>query len=107
MKASFPGKWIITEMEQWDKDYIDLEEEGYIEINKKGDGSFKFGLVEGQIDYVVENIGNEERLQFTWEGMDEMDTVTGRGWITHKDKGPYGKLFFHLSDSSWFKAKKA
>ena len=94
-------------MEQWDKDYIDLEEEGYIEINKKGDGCFKFGLVDGQVDYVIEKVGNEERMEFTWEGMDEMDPVTGRGWITLRDKELYGKIFFHQGDSSWFEAKKA
>ena len=34
MKKDFLGKWLITEMEQWDKDYIDLEEDGYFAIKK-------------------------------------------------------------------------
>jgi hypothetical protein len=46
-------------------------------------------------------------MGFTWEGMDEMDPVTGRGWITLRDKELYGKIFFHQGDCSWFRAKKA
>ena len=84
MKKDFLGKWLITEMEQWDKDYIDLEEDGYFAIKKKGSGEFKFGAVEGQMDCVIAKIGNEERLEFTWDGSDEMDPVSGRGWITFK-----------------------
>ena len=107
MKKDFLGKWLITEMEQWDKDYIDLEEDGYFAIKKKGSGEFKFGAVEGQMDCVIAKIGNEERLEFTWDGSDEMDPVSGRGWITFKDKGLYGKIYFHMGENSWFKAKKS
>ena len=107
MEKDFLGKWLITEMEQWDKDYIDLEEDGYFAIKKKGIGEFKFGAVEGQMDYVIEKIGNEERLEFTWDGSDEMDPVSGRGWITFKDKRLYGKIYFHMGENSWFKAKKS
>jgi len=32
----FIGKWRITEMEQWDQDYIDLEEPGYFRFHKDG-----------------------------------------------------------------------
>jgi len=30
MKTAFVGRWKITEMEQWDQDYIDMEEPGII-----------------------------------------------------------------------------
>ncbi|MGO9952814.1 MAG: hypothetical protein ACLPN1_11485 [Dissulfurispiraceae bacterium] len=107
MGKDFLGKWFIAEMEQWDKEYIDLEEDGYFAIKKKGIGEFKFGAVEGQMDYVIEKIGDEERLEFTWDGSDEMDPVSGRGWITFKDNGLHGKIYFHMGEQSWFKAKKS
>jgi hypothetical protein len=28
--SAFVGKWRIVEMDQWDQDYIDMEEEGQI-----------------------------------------------------------------------------
>lgn len=107
MKKDFKGKWLITEMELWDKDFIDLEEEGYFLIGNNDTGKFKFGAINGQIDYVLEKTGNEERLEFTWDGTDEMDHVGGRGWIVLKDKGIYGRIFFYLGDNSWFRAVKA
>lgn len=30
----FLGKWKIIEMEQWDQDYVDLEEPGFIRFDK-------------------------------------------------------------------------
>jgi hypothetical protein len=107
MKKDFKGKWFITEMELWDKDFIDLEEKGYFVIGNNNKGEFKFGAVNGQIDYVPEKAGNGERLEFTWDGTDEMDPVSGRGWIIFKDNGVYGRIFFHLGDNSWFRAVKA
>ena len=45
----YSGKWRITEMEMWDRDYFDMEVEAYIQINANGSGEFQFGLVCGQI----------------------------------------------------------
>jgi hypothetical protein len=36
-----------------------------------------------------------------------MDPVSGRGWITFKDKGLYGKIYFNMGENSWFTAKKS
>ena len=36
MANPFLGKWKITEMEQWDRDFIDMEVPGYIEIQREG-----------------------------------------------------------------------
>ena len=39
MKSECIGKWRISEMEQWDQDFIDLVVPGYINFEKGGDGS--------------------------------------------------------------------
>jgi hypothetical protein len=100
------GKWRIIEMEMWDQDYIDLDTEGHFTFGKDELGSFQFGTVQGQIDYRIENIGNLERLEFSWEGEEENDPVLGRGWVIIEGDLLDGKIYFHLGDSSWFKAKK-
>jgi len=46
----FIGKWKITEMEQWDLDYIDLVEPGYFLFDDEGMGDYVFGTVSGFID---------------------------------------------------------
>jgi len=106
--VKFIGVWHITEMEMWDAEYFNMERQAYLEINSNGLGNFQFGLVTGQIDGEVEMSGNEERFAFTWEGSDELDPVSGSGWISlHGTDKIIGKIKLHLGDSSEFQAVKA
>jgi len=104
----FIGDWKITEMEQWDQDYIDLEEPGYFKFQKNGLGEFVFGTVKGFIDcrYDNNNKGTES-VEYSWEGTSEYDPVCGRGGfeLTATDQ-IYGRLFIHNGDDSWVKAVK-
>jgi hypothetical protein len=44
-------------------------------------------------------------VEFTWEGSDEGDQVTGRGWAILAEDGTLnGRIFFHLGDDSGFHA---
>ena len=105
-KAQYIGKWRIIEMELWDQDYIDLVTPGYFSFDKDDSGYFQFGTVEGQIDYRIGKIGDVERLEFSWEGSDENDPALGRGWAVLNGDYLEGRIYFHLSDDSWFKAKR-
>ena len=100
------GKWRIIEMEMWDQDFIDMETEGHFLFEDDDLGSFQFGLVQGQIDYRVEKMGEIERLEFSWEGQDENDATSDRGWALIKNDHLEGRFYFHLGDDSWFKAKR-
>jgi hypothetical protein len=107
MKNPYIGKWRIVEMEMWDEEYIDMETEGYFQFDKKNQtGYFHFGLVQGNIDYRIEKTGEIERLEFSWNGEDEYDPVSGRGWAVVKGDHIEGRFYFHFGDDSWFKAKK-
>ena len=35
----FTGRWRIISMDQWHQDFVDEEEEGYIEFDERGKGS--------------------------------------------------------------------
>jgi hypothetical protein len=105
-KAKYLGKWRIIEMEMWDQDYIDMLTPGYFSFDKDELGYFQFGAVEGQIDYRVENMGDVERLEFSWEGQDENDSALGRGWAVINGDFLEGRFYIHLGDDSWFKAKR-
>jgi hypothetical protein len=52
-------------MDMWDQDYIDLIIPGYFSFYKDELGYFQFGVVDGQIDYRIEKIGDVERLEFS------------------------------------------
>ena len=49
-QSPFTGRWRIVTMSAWEQDYIDEEEEGYIEFDDKGGGEFHFGYVHGNMD---------------------------------------------------------
>ena len=101
------GKYKITEMEQWDLDFIDAQGDGYIDFGSDGIGSFMFGYVDGDIDYRKSKGTQESKVEFSWSGNDEMDEASGRGWFEAVSGDEiYGVLCFHMGDESWVKAKK-
>lgn len=103
----FAGTWNIVEMEQWDSDYINMETQAYFKADKKGNGEFQFGLVWGDINGEIEEFGGEKRFWFTFEGNDEMDAVSGDGWLKPIDENSLqGLIRFHSGDSSLFKAER-
>jgi hypothetical protein len=106
MDNPYLGTWRILEMEQWDQEYIDMVVPGYISFGEHHAGTFQFGVVEGSLDYRIEPYGEGERLEFTWEGSDEMDPVSGRGWAMIEAGQLHGKLYFHQGDESEFVAEK-
>jgi hypothetical protein len=106
--TNFSGRWKIFEMEEWDRDYFDMDVKAYIEINRRKSGHFQFGLVCGEIEGRIEENPGGKRLEFTWEGNDECDHACGRGWLRMKENDLLeGEIVFHSGDSSMFLAKTA
>lgn len=104
----FAGRWLITEMSDFDEDYLNMEVQAYVELDESGSGDFQFGLVFGQIDGEIVKNKSGEKIEFTWDGNDEMDDAAGSGWLKLKDKNTLeGKIKFHQGDSSLFLASRA
>jgi hypothetical protein len=99
------GRWRIVEMDNWDRDAINLVAPGFIEFAKKGTGEFGFIAVRGWLDCRWSERNGRPFVEFSWEGVDEGDQVNGRGWaVVAEDGGLIGHLFFHLGDESGFRA---
>lgn len=101
----FVGKWLITHMEQWSQENVDLVEEGYFEFFDNDQGQFIFCAVEGNMDVVINTRMPE--LEFSWEGSDDNDPVCGRGKIEFPT--PFegeGIIYIHNGDSSTFTIKR-
>ncbi|SDN04341.1 hypothetical protein [Allokutzneria albata] len=93
-------------MSGWDRDAIDVVEPGFIEF--AGDGTGQFGLiaVHDWLDCRPADQEGRPGVQFTWEGVDEGDRVSGRGWAALvDDETVEGHLFFHMGDDSSFRAE--
>ena len=103
--ADFAGRWRIASMELWDADAVDLVQPGFIEFDRDGSGRFGFIVVDGWMDCRETTRDGRPCVEFTWEGSDEGDQVTGRGWATLDNDGALdGRIFFHLGDNSGFHA---
>jgi len=101
------GWWRIVEMDLWDGEDVDLVAPGFIEFNPDHRGSLGFIAVQGEIDWRETSRYGRSGLEFSWEGFDESDPVTGRGWAVLEDDGSLrGHIYFHLGDDSGFRGKR-
>jgi len=101
---SISGKWRIIEMDVWDREAIDLVGPGFIEFRGQG-GQFHFIAVDGWMDCRHGQRSGRPYVNFTWEGNDECDPASGRGWARLlKDGSLTGHIYFHRGEDSGFKA---
>ena len=101
------GLWRITHMDEWDQDFVDAEVEGYVRFDPDGSGEFQFGYVHGSMTVEDAVRDGKPAVEWSWEGNDEMDEASGRGWALLREDGVLaGKLFFHRGDKSGFTAVK-
>lgn len=100
------GRWRITEMDEWDSDAIDLIEPGFIEFDAEGTGQLVFIAVEGGLDCRPVMWDGRVGIEFTWEGVDDCDHASGRGWARLTDDHTLeGHVYFHLGMNSGFHAE--
>lgn len=103
----YVGRWQIVEMEAWDQEYVNMEVPGHFTFRKDGSGRFQFGLVQGEMDCRLEITGGNARIAFSWEGQEELDPASGRGWAVIEDGELKGRIFFHQGDDSAFRASRS
>lgn len=102
-KNPFTGPWRIVWMSNWDQDYVDVEVPGHITFKSGRSGSFQFGPVQGHMD-CRSDVQHAQRIEFTWDGFDENDEMTGRGHAEIVEGELRGQLFIHQGDDSAFRA---
>lgn len=105
----FLGYWKIIEMEVWGRDYIDLVVPGFIEFTYDDDkplGSFQFGAVSGGLDCRLREVDGVTYIEWSWEGQNDIDVASGRGWAHLDGDDLVGRIFVHLGDDSAFRARR-
>ena len=107
-KDYFIGKWNITQMSEWDNDYVNEEVRAFIKIDKSGTGEFHFGYVQCSTSGGFREIGQDLVYDFTFDGSDECDPTNGDGSMkVNPDGTAKGEIRFHMGDKSTFWAKRA
>jgi hypothetical protein len=105
---SVNGAWRIVEMDLWDAEAIDLLGPGYLQLGVDRTGHFRFIAVEGWMDCHSGQRDGRPCVEFTWEGNDESDPASGRGWALLEEDGSLrGHIYFHPGDDSGFRAVRA
>jgi hypothetical protein len=105
-RRPFTGRWRITEMELWTSDDLDLVGPAHLTLARDGGGTLRFIAVDVGLDYRVVQRDGQPAIEFTFEGIDEGDRVSGRGWAQVRDDELHGRIFFHQGDDSAFTARR-
>ncbi len=104
---SITGRWRITEMDNWDQEAVDLVQPGFIEFDDNGLGSLGFIVVTGELGCRDADRDGKPGVEFSWQGSDEGDDVSGRGWAGLNPDGMLeGHIYFDLGDDSAFRAER-
>ena len=100
------GRWRITEAGLWDCDALNLVAPAFIEFAEdRSSGSFGFIAARGEMDRRAVERDGRPRVELSWEGNDECDPASGRGWAVLEEDGSLcRRIFFHLGDDSGFTA---
>ena len=82
-------------------------EPGFVEFYEDGLGALGFIAVTGGLDYRAANRDGRPGVEFSWQGSDEGDDASGRGWAALNLDGTLeGHIYFHLGDDSAFRAER-
>ncbi|MDW8265147.1 MAG: hypothetical protein RMJ52_07420 [Gemmataceae bacterium] len=80
-----------------------MVEPAYIRFKADGGGELRFGCVVCGIDCDI----SDDDAEFTFQGYDEMDEVSGRGWLELNDNETFrGGSSIHLGDRSTCKVRQ-
>lgn len=102
----FEGEWHIKSMDKWSVDAINLVSQGNFIFDDDGMGSFLFIAVRGFLDCRYSQREGKPFVEFSWQGRDERDEATGRGWATIEVDGMMqGHIFIHCGEDSSFEAE--
>lgn len=92
-------------METWGIDDAGRMGPAFIEFGSRDDGRFRFIAVEGWTGCHHGERDGRPLVEFSWEGHDEADPASGRGWAVLEPEGTVrGHLYLHLADDSGFRA---
>ena len=105
-RRPFIGEWRITDMELWDRGDLDLLGPAHLTLDRSGLGAMRFLAIEAGIDYRTVQRDGQPSVEFSFEGNDEGDPISGRGWVVLDESMLRGRLFFHEGDESAFSAKR-
>jgi hypothetical protein len=93
-------------MELWETDDLDLLGTAQIALERGGRGHMNFVAVDLRLDHQPAKRDDRDGVEFTFDGSDEGDRVSGRGWMAVDGRRLRGRIYFHRGDDSGFIARR-
>ena len=94
-------------MDSSDQEAVNLVQPGFIEFDEDGLGELGFIAVTGELDCRDAERDRRPGVEFSWQGFNEGDDVSGRGWAALNPDGTLeGHIYFHLGSESTFRAEQ-
>src|SRR2546428_493675 len=103
---AFLGTWRIVEMEVWDQAAFDDLGPAHFTFGEESLGNFRFIAVEGGMDCRFGDKDGKPLVEFSWTGVDDNDSASGRGWAVIDGDKMTGRIFIHCGDDSAFTAER-
>ena len=102
------GPWRLNWMELWSQDAVDLVGPGFLQLEADGSGEMHFIAVKAWLDCEPVERDGRPAVEFSWEGTDERDRRSGRGWVRLvRPDALEGVFCFHMGDTSPFRAERS
>lgn len=100
------GRWRITAMDNWDQGSRRPGRARLHQVRRAVLGELGFIAVSGELDCRDADRDSRPGVEFSWQGSDEGDDVSGRGWATlNPDDTLDDHIYFHLCDESAFRPR--
>jgi hypothetical protein len=100
----FRGKWRIVSTDVWDE--LDDLGPAQITFGPGRAGELNVIAISASVDYRVGVRDGVPIVEFSWEGDDDGQRTSGRGWARRDRRGLVGRLFIHEGDEAEFVAKR-
>ena len=90
----------------WDSADLELLGPPHLTLDDRGHGVMRFLAIEADIDYRPTQREGLPAVEFSFEGHDEGDRISGRGWAVLQSSTLRGRIFLHDGDDSAFLATR-
>ncbi len=104
--SSFTGTWDVVHSPDFGDDYLHMEGSPYVRLNEEGKhvtGEYHLGLQCGDI---YGHLESEARMIFSFEGIDEMEEVSGAGRAAVEGDRMTFELLYHEGDDCAFECRR-
>ena len=101
------GTWMIQSSPDFDASYLHLERPAFVSLRREGDriaGEYQVGLQSDTLDGRERPDGS---VLFSFDGIDEMDDVSGTGTATLQGDRLTLTLMYHQGDDYTFEATRS